>query len=142
MKSKILLRISAVLIAIHAIGHSVGFLSWKDHVNATYDEVVKQMTGPKFPFMGASHSLGDYYDGFGLVITLALILCSWFLFMAANMTDDDHRSIATRMLLPLSAYLVGQGIIEIIYFFPFAAGLSLLAAALAIVVMFQLMRAD
>jgi len=142
MNPKILLRIAATLVILHSVGHTFGFLTWKDHVDATYDEVVKQMTAYKFPFMGATHSLAEFYTGIGFSITLSLLLCAWFLLMAANLSNDDHRSIATRMLLPLVLFLVGLGIFEIIFFFPLAYGLSLAAALLTLIAMFRLMKAD
>ena len=141
MKPYLLTRISSVLILIHAVLHTIGHLSWKTPAGAAYNEVVKQMTGPKFPVMGANRSLGEFFDGYGFFVTLALLLAAWFIWMASNLIENNP-GIATRMLLPLTAFLFGLGIIEIIFFFPLAAGITLLAAILSLIAMFQLMRAD
>jgi len=141
MKPVILIRIGSILILIHAILHTIGHLSWKTPANAAYNEVIKQMTGPKFLVMGASRSMGEFFDGYGFFVTLALLLVAWFLWMASNLIENNP-GIATRMLLPLTVFLFGLGIVEIIFFFPFAAGISLLAAILSLIAMFQLMQAD
>ena len=101
MTPKLLLRISAVLMFIHAFFHTAGHLRWKEITTPSYAEVVKQMTVPKFPFMGATHSIGDYFDGYGYLITAFIILIGCLLWALSDIatkyppigfktTDPDH----------------------------------------------------
>jgi hypothetical protein len=78
---KILLRIAAILMVVHFFGHTLGFSGWKKATDPVQQDVIKQMTGPKFPLMGAIHSMGEYYDGFGYGCSIAIllfILTLWF----------------------------------------------------------------
>jgi hypothetical protein len=62
MKPKMLLRIAAIVMVLHLAGHLFGHLTWKTPPTPEQQEVVKEMTTHKFPFMGAVHSMGDYYE--------------------------------------------------------------------------------
>jgi hypothetical protein len=71
MSSKVLLRIASVLMFIHCVLHTIGFSGWKSDPDRQV--VVKMMTGPKLPFMGANRNMGEFYDGFGYASTIALL---------------------------------------------------------------------
>ncbi len=110
MKPKILLRIASIIMFLHDIGHTFGHLTWKQSPDPAKQEVIKQMTDNKFPFMGAVRSMSDYYDGYGWASTLALLLIA----------------------------ALAWGIDELIFFFPFAAAFSLLAFLLTGIAIFQI----
>jgi hypothetical protein len=61
---------------------------------------------------------------------------------ATSNLADNNAGIATLMLLPLMVFLFGPGVNGVIFFFPFAAAISLFAAIFALIAMFQLIRAD
>ncbi len=135
MGPKLLLRISAVLIFIHAALHTVGHLQWKNVTSPAYGEVVKQMTEPKFPFMGAVHSIGDYYDGYGYLITLVLILIGALLWALGDLAVK-YPPVGLKLLIPLTIFIILLFFDTIIFFFPFAAvfsGLSGILCSVAIV---------
>jgi len=87
MKPKILLRIAAILIFIHSVLHTFGFGTWKEAPDPVYKVIVNGMTGHKFPFMGAIHSLGDFYEGFGYASSIALFLIAVVLWFASGETS-------------------------------------------------------
>jgi hypothetical protein len=124
MKPKILLRIAAILILIHAVLHTFGFSGWK--TDPARREVIQQMTGQKLPFMGASRNMGEFYDGFGYASSIALLLIASLLWIVSGELLSN-RSLAKKVILILSFGLLFWGIDELIYFFPFAASISLLA---------------
>lgn len=131
MKPKILLRIAAMLIFIHSVLHTFGFGTWKQAPDPVYKAIVDGMTGHKFPFMGAIRSLGDFYEGFGYASSIALFLISivlWFV------SDETSRSanLAKKIIYAVGTALVAWGIDELIYFFPFAAAITLTAAVLTL----------
>ena len=129
MKPKLLLRIASVLILFHAIGHSFGHATWKQSADLTKQEVIKQMTENKFPFMGTVRSMTEYYDGFGYIITVVLLMIASLLWFASNATAQNAE-LARKFIISLSVSLLATGILELIYFFPFAASLSLIASVL------------
>ena len=124
MKPKLLLRIAAILIFIHAVLHTIGFSGWKN--DPARREVIQQMTGQKLPFMGASRSMGEYYDGFGYASTIALLLIAFTLWVTSGELTSNT-SLAKKVIMILALGLLSWGADELIYFFPFAAGITLLA---------------
>jgi hypothetical protein len=84
MKPKLLLRIAAALIIIHGVMHTIGHSGWKNTTNPLQKQIVSQMTGHKFPFMGTSRSVGNYYDGYGYACSIALLLIGALLLITAS----------------------------------------------------------
>ena len=129
MKPKVLLRIAAVVMFLHVVGHTIGAATWKQTNEPAKQEVIKRMVEQKFPFMGTVRSMAEYYDGYGYSSTIALLLAVtllWILFGLA----ERNAVVAAKILLPVSLFLLLLGIDEIIFFFPLAAGMSLLGALL------------
>jgi len=139
MNSKLLLRIAALLILVHLLGHAVGHFSWKDATDPVKQEVIKQMTGPKFPFMGATRSMGDYYEGYGLILFFVYFMTISILVTVSGM-PSSQTSTAKKLLYPIAITYIAFGIIEFLHFFPFAAGISLGAGLLTIVSIFYMKR--
>ena len=127
MKPKILLRIASVLILIHGLLHTSGFSQWKNDPDPAKHEVIKQMTGQKLPFMGTSRNMGNYYDGFGYATSIALFLIAVLLWIVSGELSANP-SLAKKVILVISCALVLWAIDEVIYFFPFAVGLTTVAA--------------
>lgn len=140
MKPKLLLRLAIAFLIIHLLGHSFGHFSWKDSQgNAKREEVIRQMTEHTFDFMGANRSLGDYYEGYSALILikyLVFILLLWSISTFA----EQHPNIARKLLAPVSMGLIAFGILEFVYFFPFAASMSALAGVATFLSMFGLRR--
>jgi hypothetical protein len=127
MKPKLLLRIAAILILIHGVLHTIGFSQWKQDPDPAKHEVIKQMTGQKFPFMGTSRNMGEYYEGFGYGCSIALILIA-VLFWVTSGELLSNPSLAKKVILVISFSLLLWATDELIYFFPFAFSLTLVAA--------------
>jgi hypothetical protein len=66
MNPKLLLRIAAIIMFLHAMGHTIGIYTWKKETSHVSRELVTQMTGQKFSFMGATATMGAFYDGLGV----------------------------------------------------------------------------
>ncbi|MDB5135116.1 MAG: hypothetical protein JWP37_1719 [Mucilaginibacter sp.] len=127
MKPKILLRVAAILILIHAVLHTIGFSGWKNDPDTARHQMIQLMTGQKFPFMGTSRNMGEYYDGFGYTCSIALIVIALILWFTSG-EFATNTSLAKKVILILSFGLLFWGIDELIYFFPFAALITLLAS--------------
>jgi hypothetical protein len=120
MKSRTLLRIAAVLMLLHAIGHSFGVLGWKKAPNAAVGLVITGMQNVHFQFMGRQVSLGSYYEGYGFILIFVLLLITFQLWLLSG-------NIQYPIVAALAIFLLLLAICEYIYFFPFAAAFSLMA---------------
>jgi hypothetical protein len=129
MKAKIILRAAAIIIFLHAIGHTMAVLTWKEDPDPKKMEVIKQMTDNKFPFMGTSRSMGEYFEGFGIHGSLSLLLITLILWYASDVRETNKNS-NKKIILTVSLILLAWGISELIYFFPFAASFSLISSLL------------
>jgi hypothetical protein len=139
MKPKILLRIAAILIFIHSVLHTFGFSTWKEAPDAVYKATVDGMTEHKFLFMGAIRSLGEFYDGFGYASSIALFLIAIVLWFVSGETSRSA-NLAKKIIYAVGIALVAWGIDELIYFFPFAAAITLTAAILTLASGFAMNR--
>src|SRR3954452_9483958 len=72
MKSRLLYRISAVVILLFAIGHSSGF-PWSD---PKWGVDTGPMRSSHFQVLGVSRTYWDFYVGFGLVVSVFLLLAA------------------------------------------------------------------
>ncbi|MFA6084620.1 hypothetical protein [Mucilaginibacter sp.] len=125
MKAKTLLRIASILMLLHTTGHTIGALTWKDAPNARVAAVVAGMQNEHFRFMGRSLTLASFFEGYGFGMIGVLLLVSillWLLSTAFN----------RRMIWVMGIFLIGFGVNELIFFFPFAAAFSLLAGILTL----------
>jgi hypothetical protein len=129
MRAKIILRAAAIIIFLHGIGHTMAVLTWKDDPDPKKMEVVRQMTENKFPFMGTSRSMGEYFEGFGIQGTLSLLLITLILWYVSDVRESN-KNLNKKIILTVSLILLVWGTIELIYFFPFAASFSLISSLL------------
>jgi len=139
MKPKLLLRIAALILFLHAIGHTMGIYTWKKPAGPVPPELVKQMTEQKFLFMGTMGSMASFYDGMGYASTASLLLLVCLLLILAG-TAEKNSSLTIKILWPISLFLLFLGTDELIYFFPMAAVFSFLGAVLVFFVISILAR--
>lgn len=93
------------------------------------------MTGPKFEFMGVMRSMGDYFEGYGLILFIVFGMSIALILSAARYCDSNH-DIARKVLTPIGIGYVAMGAIEFVYFFPFAGSISLVAGLLIVLAIF------
>jgi hypothetical protein len=132
MTTKILLRIASMLMLTHLIGHSIGQNGWKRNDDPVMRQVAQWMTGPRFPFMGVTRSMGDYFDGYGYIASVTMVIFVVLLWLASSKVAAHGRAVRGEILVLAIALLAISGI-EFLYFFPFAAIITSLSAVLTIV---------
>lgn len=132
MKAKILLRIAAVLILVHLLGHSVGHSTWNEPEDAKMQDVVTSMYSHKAEFMGAVKSMADYYNGYSLMIFFLFGMSICILWIVSGFIHLQ-RKIAISILLPVAFSYIAFGLIEFIHFFPFAGALSSIVGLLVLI---------
>jgi len=120
MRPKLLLRIAAILMLLHTIGHSIGALTSSEPPNPRVGLVIKGMETEHFNFMGRTTTISQFYNGYGIITIFVLLLISVQLWLLATIQNKI-------MVLTLAIYLLLTACCEYIYFFPFAALFTLLA---------------
>ena len=139
MKAKLFLRIASGLMIFHLIAHSFGHYGWKQTSDPIKQEVISQMTEHKFQFMGTDRAMGDYYNGYGYAVTIALLFFAIVLWLVSS-SLKDNAALAFKLLIATIACLFMWSIDEFIFFFPFAACITLLAAILTLVAILQIRK--
>lgn len=135
MKTTLLLRLAAILLFLHGVGHSFGALGWKHTSDATMAGTIMSMENNHFMFMGRSATLADFYDGYGISMIFVLLVLGIWLWMLAN---DAGNPLTKKLLVPLTGFLGITAVLEYVYFFPFAALFTALAGVLAFFALLRL----
>ncbi|SRR5215831_10805731 len=90
MKATVLYRIAAVILLLFALGHTIGFLTFRPH-SAEAVAVYDSMNSVHFTEGGTSFSYGNFYRGFGLSISVSMVFSaflSWHLGGLAKTTPQ------------------------------------------------------
>ena len=115
MNSTLLYRIAAVLLVLFAVGHTLGFMTFKPH--STEGMAVREaMTTVHFEFRGKEYSYGNFYRGFGLTVTAYLLFSA---FLAWYLGDVAARAPAVMVSLAwafVGVQMVCLGL-SVLYFF-------------------------
>jgi hypothetical protein len=135
MKTKLFLRIAAIMIMVHLLGHTVGHFTWDKPDDTQMKRVVNSMLEYKAEFMGATRSMGDYFNGYSLMMFFVFGMSISILWYASNF-PDNQKAITRKILYPIGIAYVAFGVIEFYNFFPFAAIMSLGAGVLILIAVY------
>jgi hypothetical protein len=118
MTATLLLRISAAISLLFAIGHSLGGMkTWSPMGD---NDVLKSMANVQFDVMGVSRSYLDFFMGFGWSISVALVLQSVLLWQLASLAQSD--AARTRpMIAAFAVATLASGVIAWRFIFPVPA---------------------
>jgi hypothetical protein len=92
MNATLLYRIAAVLLILFALGHTLGFLSFKPPT-AEGLAVREAMNNVAFEFRGAKYTYGNFYKGFGLMITAYLVFSAFLSWHLGGLASAQPRSV-------------------------------------------------
>ena len=135
MTTTVLLRISAIISLVFALGHSLGGLKrWSPMGD---NEVLRSMETVRFDTMGANRSYLDFFMGFGWSLTVAMLLQSVLLWQLAALARTNAAQVRPMIAAFAVATLAG-GIIAWQFILPVPA---LFSAALLIVLVAAYVRA-
>ncbi len=91
MKASLFYRIAAVLILLFDIGHTIGFLQhdpeWK------VDSLIGSMKSIRFDIQGFSRSYWDFFVGFGLFVTVFLLLSAVVAWQLGGLETETLRRV-------------------------------------------------
>ncbi len=85
MKPVLWFRISAGLLLLFAVGHTIGFLTFKPP-SLEGQNVWKAMNVVRFSAGSSTFSYGDFYTGFGLFITAFQLFAAWLAWSLSSMS--------------------------------------------------------
>jgi hypothetical protein len=127
MKPTLFLRIASVLTLIHCALHTIGGVFGKPRSGAEL-AVIEAMKSHPFDFMGSLRSYWDFYFGYGLFVTINLLIQGLLFWQLATMAKTN--AAWTRPILALFFLnYVAMAIIAWKYFFIAPAVTELLIAA-------------
>jgi len=142
MKPQLLLRIAAVLTLIHAVLHTVGGLLGEPSHGPEERAVIATMKASAFDFMGSSRTYWDFYFGFGLFLSVGLVLQAVLLWQLAALAKSDPAKARPFMI---SLFLAFVAAIVLSWQFFFIAPLvteAIIAAFIALAYMASRPRAE
>jgi uncharacterized membrane protein len=133
MSSKIFLRIAAIVMLLHCVGHTIGVATWQNPDGEIPIEVVQKMQDVQFNFMGKDGStMAEFYTGFGYCGTILMLFIAVLLWIFSGRKDKS----VTKELWVTGLAIVLLAVIEIIYFFPFAVAFCVISAVLVFISIF------
>jgi len=100
----LLLRIAAVIGLLFAAGHSRG-APWTPVKDGPAAALLDGMKSLQLDVMGARHSYWDFYQGFGLSISVYLLMLAVLLWQLAALARQDARRLRPLLLTLAVAYL-------------------------------------
>ena len=137
MRAKVWLMIACIFILVHLLGHGVGHATWEKPADAGMQKVVDAMVSYKSEFMGATRSMGDYYNGYSLILFFVYAMSISILWVSSR-AQTSQRPLVKKILYPMAFAWLAFGVIEFMYFFPFAATMSLGAGLLILAAIFRM----
>jgi hypothetical protein len=130
MAARLWLRISAVVAALFALGHTLG---GRKYWSPTGDNaVLEQMRDVHFDVMGVSRSYFDFYLAFGYSLSVAMFMQAVLLWQLAGLVATDAARVRP-MIAVITAAVVASGVIAWLMIFPLPAYFSLVLAACLVV---------
>ena len=91
MSASLLYKVSAVLLILFAIGHTIGFRQVDPRWNA--DGVVSGMRSVSFEVQGFRRSYWDFYAGFGFFVSVLLVFAAILAWQLGSMPREALAAI-------------------------------------------------
>src|SRR6266849_5031336 len=137
MKAWIWLRGLAVVFAVFTIGHTIGILTPPSR--GPQAAVFETMRSVRFPVMGFDRSYWEFYEGFGLFVTVEFALLGVIAFQLSGISRRDPRQ-ALPMAITLQIGCVASAVLSWLFFFAAPIVVSLMAVACSTVALAMVAR--
>ena len=86
MKASLLYRIASILLLLFAIGHTMGFRQIDPRWGL--DSMIQSMQSIHFNANGSDRTYWDFFVGFGLFVTVLMVLASVILWQLAGLSPE------------------------------------------------------
>jgi hypothetical protein len=103
------LRIAAVLTAAYAIAHTAG-MPWTPLTGPDEQAVVDAMKDVHFAAFGVSRSYWDFYQGFGVAISVLLVVQAMLLWQSAALARAGGANIRPMIVTQLAGFMVNAAV--------------------------------
>jgi len=127
MNPSILLRVASGVSLLYFIGHTMG-RPWAPAKGPEANAVVEAMRLHRFDVFGMSRAYWDFYQGFGLAISVHLFVQTIVLWLLASLARSDP-ALARRFIALFFVGLVANAFLAWRYFFPLPTILAVAIAA-------------
>jgi hypothetical protein len=114
-KPHILLRVASIIALLFAAGHTAG-APWTPAKGFAEQGLVSVMKSLHFDVMGTQRTYFDFYQGFGVSISVYLLAQAIILWQAGDIAKTNPKAARPIMLTMLASYVAG-GVITYMYFF-------------------------
>ena len=117
MTARRLLHIAAILSFLYFLGHSVG-MPWTPSTGGAAGAVVSGMRSVRFDVFGSSRTYWDFYQGFGLTLSVLQLLGAVVLWLLAGLAADAPAQVRPFVLAFLVANLAQLALVLRYFFLP------------------------
>ena len=117
MTARRLLRFAAILSFLYFLGHSAG-MPWTPSIGAGPEVVVRGMRSVRFDVFGSSRTYWDFYQGFGLTLSVLQLLESVVLWLLAGLVVGAPAQVRPFVLAFLVASLAQLVLVARYFFLP------------------------
>jgi hypothetical protein len=139
MKAVHLLRIAAILTLLYCAGHTAG-MPWTPYSNSEALAILEAMQHHRFEAEGFKGTYWDLYFGFGLTISVCLLVQAAVLWQVASLAKTDAIRVRPIVVSFLVAFVINAALAWN-YFFAVPAGMAT-AIALCLAVSLVLARSS
>ena len=128
--ARLWLRATAVILALFALGHTLGTAA--PHVSRGAEEaaVFRAMQGFRFPVMGFTRSYWEFYRGFAITISVLQVGLAIVAWQTATVAGREPRA-AVPLATTVLATCVGLLIASLVFFFSGPIAMAAAASACA-----------
>ena len=116
MKPWIPLRVASVVSVLYAAGHGSGF-PWMAPGGPENNALVEQLKSYRFDVMGASRTIWDFHIGFGLIISLDLVVLAVTLWLLASLAKRTGSAPLRPLIATIGFGFVANAILVGRFFF-------------------------
>jgi hypothetical protein len=110
-------RIATYLLALYALGHTLGAVVKTPQLGAESDEVVRMMKWVHVRPQGADCTWFGFYRGFGALISVYFVFSAVLTWQLGGMSPRELRRLAPVTWALFASYIAGA-VVSWLYFFP------------------------
>jgi hypothetical protein len=109
MKAFHFLRIAAVVTLLYCAGHTAG-MPWTPYTDPEALAIIEAMKNHSFEAEGLKGTYWDFYFGFGIIISLALLVQAAVLWQVASLAKTDAIRVRPIVLSFLVAFIMNAAL--------------------------------
>jgi hypothetical protein len=129
MRPALFLRIASVLTLLHCALHTIGGVLGTPKHGTEEVAVIDTMKSHQFNFMGSMRSYWDFHLGYGLFVTINLLIQALLFWQLATFAKTNAAAWIRPILVRFFLNYIGMAIIAFKYFFIAPVVTELLIAA-------------